>query len=365
VMASSSASELSQESDLLRSSYFTHHLLVGLRGAGDANGDGAVSLDEAYRYAYHQTLVATAATAVGRQHVSLEVDLKGQGEVALTYPARASARVELPAALDGDVMLERLPAQAVIAEVHKTRGRALRLAVAPGRYRLLIRRGDYLERCPVNAADNATTAIEVTGCDRVPYAQTAAKGLLAPMGPAWQLDVAFGLGAEPDDAYIQTLRAFEYTGNLATPHLAATLLYRVHPLVTVGGEVDVSTMGDWKRGTDREPLTHRWDTVRAGGIARAEWQRPGATLVPFAQAGVGLALAITRFSDADGDVEHEGYLGWHLAAAAGATWTPFRHWGFVTRLTWAHAPVVDNLIGDTHDAGGISLMTGMHVEYGP
>jgi len=33
VMASSSASELSQESDSLRASYFTHHLLVALRGA--------------------------------------------------------------------------------------------------------------------------------------------------------------------------------------------------------------------------------------------------------------------------------------------------------------------------------------------
>lgn len=33
VMASSSAQELSQESDELRSGYFTHHLIVALRGA--------------------------------------------------------------------------------------------------------------------------------------------------------------------------------------------------------------------------------------------------------------------------------------------------------------------------------------------
>src|SRR5215510_11273989 len=51
VLASSSGSELSQESEELRSSYFTHHLLVGLRGAGDADHDGQVSIDEAYRYA--------------------------------------------------------------------------------------------------------------------------------------------------------------------------------------------------------------------------------------------------------------------------------------------------------------------------
>ena len=66
MLASSSGSELSQESETLRSSYFTHHLLVGMRGAGDANRDGQVSIDEAYRYAYHQTLLATAETAAVR-----------------------------------------------------------------------------------------------------------------------------------------------------------------------------------------------------------------------------------------------------------------------------------------------------------
>ena len=81
VLASSSGSELSQESEQLKSSYFTHHLLVGMRGASDGNKDGLVTIDEAYRYAYHQTLLATAETAAGGQHVSLEVDLKGHGEV--------------------------------------------------------------------------------------------------------------------------------------------------------------------------------------------------------------------------------------------------------------------------------------------
>src|SRR5205807_694263 len=90
VLASSSGSELSQESEQLRGSFFTHHLLVGLRGAGDANGDGQVSIDEAYRYAYHQTLMATAETAVGGQHVTFEVDLKGHGDVALTFPRAAT-----------------------------------------------------------------------------------------------------------------------------------------------------------------------------------------------------------------------------------------------------------------------------------
>jgi len=87
VMASSTAQELSQESDELRSSYFTHHLIVALRGAADADGDGRVSLDEAYRYAYRRTLASTSETQVGGQHVTLETDLAGQGDVPVTYPA--------------------------------------------------------------------------------------------------------------------------------------------------------------------------------------------------------------------------------------------------------------------------------------
>jgi len=76
VLASSSGSELSQESEQLRSSYFTHHLLVGLRGAGDADHDGQVSIDEAYRYAYHQTLLATGRDRRRRPARQLEVDLR-------------------------------------------------------------------------------------------------------------------------------------------------------------------------------------------------------------------------------------------------------------------------------------------------
>src|SRR5437763_644501 len=112
-----------------RSSYFTHRLLVGLRGAGAANGDGPVSIDEAYRYAYHQTLLATAETAVGGQHVTFEADLKGHGEVPLSFPRAATASLILPAALEGKTLVEDKRAHAVIAETYKAKGAAVRMAV--------------------------------------------------------------------------------------------------------------------------------------------------------------------------------------------------------------------------------------------
>lgn len=50
------------ESDRLRSSFFSHHLITGLRGAADADGDERVALSEAYDYAYRQTLRSSGQT---------------------------------------------------------------------------------------------------------------------------------------------------------------------------------------------------------------------------------------------------------------------------------------------------------------
>jgi len=166
VLASSSGAELSQESDQLRSGYFTHNLLVGMRGAGDLNGDGQVSIDEAYRYAYHQTLLATAETAVGGQHVSLEVDLKGHGEVPLSFPRAATAAIVLPAALEGQTLVEDRKARAVVAETYKAKGAAVRIAIAPGDYDVLVRHGDRLDRCPVALGPDGATTVDLSRCAR-------------------------------------------------------------------------------------------------------------------------------------------------------------------------------------------------------
>src|SRR5690606_7938624 len=61
-LTSSSGSEVAQESDRIRGSFFTHALNTGLRGAADASRDGRVTLHEAYQFAYHETLERTAST---------------------------------------------------------------------------------------------------------------------------------------------------------------------------------------------------------------------------------------------------------------------------------------------------------------
>jgi uncharacterized caspase-like protein len=78
--------ESSQESDRLRGSFFSHHLVNALRGAADRNGDGRITLAEAYEYTHAQTLRASVQT-VSLQHPTYAYDVKGSGDPLLTTVA--------------------------------------------------------------------------------------------------------------------------------------------------------------------------------------------------------------------------------------------------------------------------------------
>jgi hypothetical protein len=359
VMASSSESELSQESDLLRSSYFTHHLLVGLRGAGDANRDGRVSLDEAYQYAYHQTLLATAQTAVGEQHVSLEVDLKGQGEVPLTYPAKATARIVLGANLYGDVVVEQLPAQAVIAEIAKARGNPVGLAVAPGEYRVLFHHDHVIDRCTVLAAPGVPA--EPGDCDTMPeVTATAAKG--PPGVPDWSIELATGLGVGVDDAWSKRLETFGYQQPFPSipASIGVTALHRVHPSVSTGVELLHIASPEWRRATDRQALVYSYGVTAMSAIVRTG-TRLGPRSAAFAQVGLGFAQGRDELTDAAGMTTHDASWSWTVGATGGLTWLVRESFGITLRASYVHAPAIENLIGDTHDAGGLFFGLGLEM----
>jgi uncharacterized caspase-like protein len=67
-LTSSAETEAAQESDRIGASYFTHYLISGLRGAADVNGEGKVTLNEAYQFAFNETLGRTVDTKGGAQH---------------------------------------------------------------------------------------------------------------------------------------------------------------------------------------------------------------------------------------------------------------------------------------------------------
>ncbi len=127
LLTSSAADEIALESKEIRGSFFTHHLVSGLRGAADLSGDGNVTLGEAYQYAFARTVSATSATTFGPQHPAYDYRLTGEGELVLASNARPSARITLPDDFDRVLLVHRTRDQ-VIAEL--PRG-AMRTLVVP------------------------------------------------------------------------------------------------------------------------------------------------------------------------------------------------------------------------------------------
>jgi hypothetical protein len=96
LIASTAVGESAQESASLGGSFFTHHLEVALRGAADADGDGRITLTEAFRYTSARTSAGTSGTQAGPQHPTYAFKMSGRGEVVLADLRRGDARLVMP-----------------------------------------------------------------------------------------------------------------------------------------------------------------------------------------------------------------------------------------------------------------------------
>lgn len=157
-MTAASADEEAQESDQLRGSFFTHYLLSGLRGAADS-GDGDVSLDEAYRYAYDRVVDRTGGTVNGAQHPNYDYRINGEGQLPLTHLTQGRSTATLPPELDGAITVLRLPDRTPVAEVTKKYGQPITLALAPGSYKLRLVQGQVLKETEIMLSDGARMTV--------------------------------------------------------------------------------------------------------------------------------------------------------------------------------------------------------------
>jgi hypothetical protein len=139
-LTSSSAEEAAQESDQIGSSFFTHYLVSGLRGAADTTGDGRITLLEAYQFAFNETLARTESTQAGAQHPSYAIDLVGTGDLVMTDLRGTSAGLRMDAALEGHLFVREAKGQ-LVAEVRKTAGHPMELALDPGSYEITLEKG--------------------------------------------------------------------------------------------------------------------------------------------------------------------------------------------------------------------------------
>ena len=185
ILSSTTMGEDAQESASLGGSFFTHHLVSGLRGGADTDQDGRVVVEEAFRHAYAGTVRSSARTAAGIQHPTFAMEVKGTESVVLTElgDRRRTGSLSFP---QERTWLLSSPDGDVVAEVG-TDDTARSLAVRPGLYRVMGRGRDHFLEGTLTVRAHETTDVADADLRRLDYARVVRKG--------WSDHVAHSVGA--------------------------------------------------------------------------------------------------------------------------------------------------------------------------
>lgn len=175
IMTSSAANEDSQESQRLKGSFFTHHLVAALSGAGDEDGDRKVTLSEAYAYAARRTLASSGRTRQ-LQHPTFSYDIKGRGDFVMTRLASARDMGRLVLHAPTLFLVREDDAEGPLqAEVTADREGTV-LTVPSGDYFVQARFPDHYEEFRVDIEAGADTALNTLTARRIAYARLVRKG---------------------------------------------------------------------------------------------------------------------------------------------------------------------------------------------
>jgi len=310
IITSSAAGEASQESDRLRGSFFTHHLVNALRGAADHDDDGKVTLTEAYGYTYAQTLRSSGQT-VALQHPTYSWEVKGRGELvlsALTEHRARMGRLRLgEAALY--LIMEGKQGGPLVAEV-TPQGQRRELSLPAGNYFVQQRNADEYREYQValptgSVVELASQPFETVRYDRLVRRRGGAKAytqnlsllggmrgeMLVGEGATPQLQLAYGLDFEWGSVGVR-LRGMTVRG----PGLDGQLLRRHDELglgLTLLRFVDLEPVSV-AFGLFVEGVYHRqsFDTERVSPDRQALGAAFGGILSVERHLGAGLALRL-------------------------------------------------------------------------
>jgi hypothetical protein len=295
-LTSSSANEDAQESEALRGSFFTHYFRSGLLGPADADGDGRVTLDEAYRHAHDRTLQASSRTLAGTQHPTFRYELRGQGKIVLSEPIayRTSRGVlRFPAGISYFVFVRH--AEGLVAGEVGARDATRTLSVAAGRYFVRGRGSAYLLEGTVDVAKGQTLDVRDSALRRVDYARLARKG-----GP--DANVVHG----PQAGYTFRTHLANSTGPCHGAFFGYPLVYST---------LSVVPRAEWCRtGFENDTLSATTDVVSTGLHAAHAWDLPLVSLEVGLELGV--ALHHQRF-ETRGEAPERTTLGGYFGVLGG------------------------------------------------
>lgn len=203
-LTASSASEAAQESDRIGAAFFTHYLVSGLRGAADNNRDGRVTLNEAYQFAYSETLGRTVQTAAGAQHPAYDIQLAGTGDLVLTDVRSTDASLVLGQDVSGRVYV-RDPQDHLLVELRKEPLHPVELGLAPGDYRVALDRDGHHFGASVSLTRGNSSRLEQAQFVATTPLSTVSRGAAQPVAAVSSAEPASAPPAKSDESLSDTL----------------------------------------------------------------------------------------------------------------------------------------------------------------
>lgn len=293
ILTSSASDEDSQESDLIGASYFSYHLAAGLLGSADAQGDGLVTLSEAYAWAYERTVASTADSAAGPQHPTFSFDLAGNGDLVLTDVKERHEGLHLPASAPQGPYFVIDGRGVVVAETVKGE-RERRIALAPGRYTIKRRLADRLRIGAVQVAAGQVTTVEEGLFRDAKFSDDPVKGtgISSAYARHWSLSAAGHYQAVFD-------RPTDAGGYFpSAPVIGAEVT--LHNLFGRGFALHLDGAYGWAASVVSGPLLgelgYDYTLVTLGAGLSYEWLQEG-RLVPFAGVHLSFNLMTRKFTD--------------------------------------------------------------------
>jgi hypothetical protein len=175
-LTSASAEEAAQESDRIGSSFFTHYLISGLRGAADSAGDGMVTLNEAYTYAFQETLASTERTQYGPQHPAYDINLSGSGDLILTDLRSSSGILKVSEDVAGRLYFRDSQGDLAV-ELNKAGGQPAELGLEPGVYSVVLDAKNTRMEGSVRVTNRQPAVLTMASLRAAPLDKSTARGV--------------------------------------------------------------------------------------------------------------------------------------------------------------------------------------------
>jgi hypothetical protein len=247
--------------------------VTGLNGAADANGDGRVTLEESFAYAYDQTVFRTARSSRILQRPTVSLELRESAPLVLTRTAANNARIVLPREASVSYVVYAVGSHAVLLEACGQEDRAIALAVPRGRYIIQRRAAGRYGAAELALAEGERREIKEEDFRAIPDEALAAKGGALHLHPH---ELGAGYAAS-----VGRLTPFGHGPELSYACRAGDWVFGAHlGLVFASRNADIA-----------EETSRRWEAGIALDYQIFEWLRAG--VVPL------LSFYDRRFVSAD------------------------------------------------------------------